>query len=115
MKYFICALMMMPTVVFALSLRQPVPDPVVILYPDGSTYTLEHGEYAYVSDDKLFRMFEKEIQEKLNIMLEEITPNEKRDWLDEWVPLPNDPCETFPDEYECLWFDDDEEVETVGG
>ena len=80
MKYFICAFMMMPTVVFALSLRQPVPDPVVIVYPDGSTYTLEDGEYVYVSNEAIFRKFEKKLTDKLNILLEQMGPNEKRDY-----------------------------------
>lgn len=103
MKYFICAFMMMPTVVFALSLKQPVPDPVVIMYPDGSTYTLEHGEHAYVSDDKLFRKLEKEVNDKLNILLEQMEPNEKRDYQWEITPLPVDPCIPFPDHYECSY------------
>ena len=118
MKYFICAFMMMPTVVFALSLRQPVPDPVVIVYPDGSTYTLEDGEYAYVSDDKVFRKLEKEVNDKLSILLEQMGPNEKRDYQWEITPLPVDPCINFPEQYECWDEDDDEEeveIYPVGG
>ena len=112
MKYFICAFMMMPTVVFALSLRQPVPDPVVIMYPDGSTYTLEHGEYAYVSNEAIFRKFEKEVNDKLNILLEQMEPNEKRDYHWEITPLPIDPCINFPEQYDC-WDDDDDEEEEI--
>lgn len=116
MKYFICALMMMPTVVFALSLRQPIPDPVVIMYPDGSTYTLERGEYAYVSNEAIFRKLEKKVNDKLNILLEQMGPNEMRDYIWDIDPLPIDPCINFPDQYDC-WDDDEEEEEIypVGG
>lgn len=116
MKYFICALMMMPTVVFALSLRQPVPDPVVIMYPDGSTYTLERGEYAYVSNEAVFRKLEKEVNDKLNILLEQMGPNEMRDYMwEDITPLPIDPCVTFPDQYDCWDDEEEEEIYPVGG
>ncbi len=117
MKYLIAGMMMMPTVVFALSLRQPVPDPVVIIYPDGSTYELQQGEYAYVSSDKVFQMIEKEVEDKINIILQEMPPNEYRDYDDHWefVPVPNDPCPHVPNTSDACggWFIDDE-VESIG-
>ena len=100
----------------ALSLRQPIPDPIVIMYPDGSTYTLEQGEYAYVSDEAVFRKIEKQVNDKLNILLEQMGPNELRDYMWEITPLPVDPCITFPEHYDC-WNDADEieEVEPTDG
>lgn len=88
MKYFICALMMMPTVVFALSPRQPVPDPdpIVIYYPDGTTYTLREGENIFVSDSNvLFEILEKD--EDLFLKSNQVWKYRDFDMdIDEWVP-----------------------------
>ena len=86
----------------ALTLKQPVPDPIVIMYPDGSTYTVERGEDVYVSDQEVYGQMRKETQSGWQILFFEVLPNEKRDYYD-FVPLPVDPCVTFPDQYDC-WY-----------
>ena len=85
MKYFICAFMMMPTVVFALS----QPDPIVIYYPDGSTYTLREGENIFVSDSNvLFEILEEE-DEDLHLKSNQVWMYRDFDMhVEEWIPEP---------------------------
>lgn len=100
----------------ALSLRQPVPDPIVIMYPDGHTYTVEPGENVYVSDQAVYGRLTEETESGLNILFFEIQANEKRDYNTwEITPLPIDPCIPFPEQYDCRDDDDDEEIEVVPG
>lgn len=97
----------------ALSLRQPIPDPIVIMYPDGSMYTVEPGEDVYVSEQRVYGRLRKETESGLQILFFEVLPNEKRDYMWQITPLPIDPCINFPEQYECWDDTDDEEIEEV--
>lgn len=73
----------MPTASYALSLKKQLP-PIVILYPDGSYYTLAYGENLYVSDGPVYSLQGQDLE----IRLIQMEPWDKRDFEVEIVPAP---------------------------
>tara|TARA_Y100000022_G_C12917042_1_gene225452 strand:- start:88 stop:396 length:309 start_codon:yes stop_codon:yes gene_type:complete len=73
----------MPTASYALSLKKQLP-PIVILYPDGSYYTVAEGQNVFVTDYPAYQLHEDEAE----IRFVEIEPWDKRDFDVEIVPAP---------------------------
>ena len=79
----------------------------VINYPDGSTYTLENGEYIVVSKDNVFS---KNIYKNGSVHFKPLTPNDKRDFVPEETdgmePGSEEWCETYVPFQNGYTFDD---------
>ena len=83
---FLVALLLaifLPTEVYGKSLKQKLP-PIVILYPDGTYYTLAYGEDVYVSDGPVYSLQGRDLE----IRLIQIEPWRQRDFEVEIVPAP---------------------------
>ena len=83
---FVVALLLaifLPTEVYGKSLKQQLP-PIVILYPDGTYYTLAYGEDVYVSDRPVYSLQGQDLE----IRLIQIEPWRQRDFEVEIVPAP---------------------------
>ena len=65
----------MPTASYALSLKQQLP-PIVILYPDGSYYTLKVDQEIFVTDYPAYQLHEDDLE----IRFIQIEPWDKRDF-----------------------------------
>ena len=74
----------MTEAVYGKSLKQQLP-PIVILYPDGTYYTLAYGEDVYVSDSPVYSLQGQDLE----IRLIQIEPWDKRDFEVEIVPKPD--------------------------
>jgi hypothetical protein len=79
----------------------------VINYPDGSTYTLENGEYIVVSKDNVFS---KNTYKNGSVHFKPLTPNDKRDFVpsdtDGMEPGSDEWCETYVPFQNGYTFDD---------
>ena len=71
------------TEVYGKSLKQQLP-PIVILYPDGTYYTLAYGEDVYVSDRPVYSLQGQDLE----IRLIQIEPWAQRDFEVQIVPKP---------------------------
>lgn len=75
MKYLLAALFLLASTSHALSLKQQVP-PIVILYPDGSYYTLKVDQEIFVTDYPAYQLQEDDLE----IRFIQIEPWDKRDF-----------------------------------
>ena len=79
----------------------------VINYPDGSTYTLDNGEYIVVSKDNVFS---KNTYKNGSVHFKPLTPNDKRDFVPEETdgmePGSEEWCETYVPFQNGYTFDD---------
>jgi hypothetical protein len=79
----------------------------VINYPDGTTYTLENGEYIVVSKDNVFS---KNIYKNGSVHFKPLTPNDKRDFVPEETdgmePGSEEWCDTYVPFQNGYTFDD---------
>ena len=84
MKYLLAAFFLLASTSHALSLKQQVP-PIVILYPDGTYYTVAYGEDVYVSDTPVYGLESDDVE----IRFIQIDPWRQRDFEVEIVPTPD--------------------------
>ena len=84
MKYLLAAFFLLASTSHALSLKQQVP-PIVILYPDGTYYTLAYGEDVYVSDRPVYSLQGQDLE----IRLIQSEPWSQRDFEVDIVPKPD--------------------------
>ena len=84
MKYLLAALFLLASTSHAMSLKQQVP-PIVILYPDGTYYTVAYGEDVYVSDTPVYGLESDDAE----IRFIQIEPWRQRDFEIEIVPKPD--------------------------
>ena len=79
----------------------------VINYPNGSTYTLENGEYIVVSKDNVFS---KNTYKNGSVHFKPLTPNDKRDFVPEETdgmePGSDEWCDTYVPFQNGYTFDD---------
>lgn len=73
----------------ALTLKQQIPyEPVVIYYPDGTTYTLREGEVVHIAREGDTVYTKEEGDDFISFIIN--YPSVKRDY--ELVPIEADPC-----------------------
>lgn len=98
MKYLLPFLFFVPAVAFGQA---------VIEYPDGSTYTLENGEYIVVAKDNVFA---KTTYKSGGVHFKPLKPNAKRDHVPEETdgmePGSEEWCETYVPYQNGYTFDD---------
>ena len=98
MKYFLAFLVVFSPVSFSQT---------VIQYNDGSTYTLENGEYVVVSKDNVFS---KNTYKNGGVHFKPLTPNNKRDYVpvetDGMEPGSEEWCDTYVPFQNGYTFDD---------
>lgn len=75
MKYLLAVFLLASSSAYGLSPKQKMPE-IVILYPDGSYYTVAYGEEVYVSDGPVYSLQGEDLQ----IRLIQIEPWDKRDF-----------------------------------
>ena len=97
-KYLLASLVLFSSAVFGQA---------VIEYPDGSTYTLENGEYIVVAKDNVFS---KNTYKSGGVHFKPLKPNEKRDYVPEETdgmePGSEEWCETYVPYQNGYTFDD---------
>lgn len=82
---FIILLFSVPAATWALSYKTPVPDPVVIYFPDGTTYTLAPDEVIHIAKKGDTVYTKEEGDDSITFIVN--YPSNRRDFDIEIVPM----------------------------
>lgn len=89
--FLLCVVVLfsVPASTWALTYRTPVPDPAVIYYPDGTTYTLGRDEVIHIAEKGDTVYTKAEGDDTITFIIN--YPNTQRDFDIDIAPI-DDPC-----------------------